>query len=514
MQRKDSIVIIDYGSQYNQLIARSVRELKVFCIIVAPKNALRAVEKENPKGIILSGGPSSVYDKRAPKLDSRILSLGVPVLGICYGMQLMTKAKKGRVASTKSREYGKSPLIIDERNGLFKNIPRRIVSWMSHGDYVKHLPKGFKRIAHTKNTSFAAFRSENCLLYGVQFHPEVHHTQMGNKIIKNFVVHICKCKKNWTMKSFIRESIRDIRKELKNKRVILGLSGGVDSSVCALLLHKAIGKKLNCVFIDNGVLREGEKKRVKATFQKHFKMNLRCVDAVSLFIRKLKGIRDPERKRKIIGKTFIKVFEKQAKRIGRVSYLAQGTLYPDVIESQSVFGGPSATIKTHHNVGGLPKKMGFKLIEPLKYLFKDEVRKLGEELGMPKEIVWRQPYPGPGLAVRIIGKVTAERLEMLREADSIVIQETKKDGIYYRVWQTFAVLLPLKTVGIMGDKRTYENVIAIRAVTSRDGMTADWVKFPHSFLERISNRIVNEVKGVNRVVYDISSKPPATIEWE
>ena len=510
----DTILILDFGSQYNQLIARSVRENNVFCLIVPPDISINEIKFISPKGIMLSGGPLSVYQKRTPKLDREIYNLGIPVLGICYGMQLMAKQQSGSVKSTKKREYGRSTLFIDDKKDLFKGLPGKITSWMSHGDYVKKLPKNFKRIAHTKNTAIAAFKSTQKPLFGVQFHPEVYHTQMGSRIISNFLFNICGAKKTWTMKSFIRESISSIKDEVKDNKVMLGLSGGVDSSVCAILLHKAIQNKLTCIFIDNGLLRKGEKERVENVFRKHFKINLKVIDATNIFLKQLKGVTDPERKRKIIGRTFIRVFEREAKKIGRIKYLAQGTLYPDVIESRSAFGGPSATIKTHHNVGGLPKKMGFLLIEPLKYLFKDEVRKVGESLLMPGEIVWRQPFPGPGLAVRIIADVTRRRLDMLREADWILIEEAKKSGIYYNVWQCFAVLLPVKTVGIMGDKRTYENVIAIRAVVSRDGMTADWVRLPEEFLAKVSNRIVNEVKGVNRVVYDISSKPPATIEWE
>ena len=385
---------------------------------------------------------------------------------------------------------------------------------MSHGDYVQSMPKGFKKIAHTKNTRIAAFKNTEKQIFGVQFHPEVHHTQNGIKIISNFIFDIAGCKKTWTLKSFIDYSITNIKKEVGKEKIILGLSGGVDSSVVALLLHKAVKKKLFCIFVDNGLLRKGEAERVEKLFKKHYKMNLKVVKAKRLFLKNLKGVTNPEKKRKIIGKTFIRVFEKEAKKIGRVKFLAQGTLYPDLIESRSVFGGPSATIKTHHNVGGLPKKMGLRLVEPLKYLFKDEVRELGKKMGMPDELIWRQPFPGPGLAVRIIGEVTDLRLDILKNADWIIIDEAKKQKVYQKTWQCFGVLLPLKTVGIMGDKRTYECVVAIRAVTSRDGMTADWAKLPYEFLEKVSNKIVNEVKGVNRVVYDTSSKPPATIEWE
>jgi len=511
---KGSILIIDFGSQYNQLIARRVRENSVFCQIVPPSISISDIEKIRPKGIILSGGPASVYQKNAPKSDKCIFNLGIPVLGICYGMQFMAQSLGGRVTGAKKREYGRAELLIDDSIDLFAGVPHKIVSWMSHGDHTSALPSGFTKIAHTKNTKIAAFRNKDKKFYGVQFHPEVVHTEHGSRILKNFLFNICSCRPNWNMKSFIKESVDEIRKTVGDEKVVLGLSGGVDSSVAAVLLNKAIGKKLFCIFVDNGLLRKGEKNKVKEVFGRNFKMNLKCIDATDEFLRKLKGVTDPERKRKIIGKTFIKVFEREAKRLGNIKFLAQGTLYPDVIESRSAFGGPSATIKTHHNVGGLPKKMNLELIEPLKELFKDEVRKLGKELGMPDEVVWRQPFPGPGLAVRIIGDITKERLNILKEVDFIVIEEIKKANFYRKLWQAFAVFLPVKSVGIMGDERTYENVAAIRAVTSQDAMTADWAKLPYELLGKISNRIINEVKGVNRVVYDVSSKPPSTIEWE
>jgi len=511
---KESILIIDFGSQYNQLIARRVRENNVFCRLVSPDISLQAIEKLNPKGIILSGGPASVYQKNAPRCDTRIFVLGIPVLGICYGMQFMAHMLNGNVTRAKKREYGRAELSIDDNKDLFKGLPRHIVSWMSHGDHISKLPKGFMGLAYTKNTKAASFADRKRKFYGVQFHPEVAHTQYGKKILENFLFDICGCSGNWTMKSYIKESIQNIKNTVGNEKVVLGLSGGVDSSVAAVLLNKAIGKRLRCIFVDNGLLRKGEREKVKEVFGRHFKMNLKCVDAAGQFLRNLKGETDPEKKRKIIGKTFIKVFEKEAKAIGGVKFLAQGTLYPDVIESRSAFGGPSATIKTHHNVGGLPKKMNLKLVEPLKELFKDEVRQLGKELGMLDELVWRQPFPGPGLAVRIIGDVTRERLDILKEVDYIVIDEIKKAGFYRKLWQAFAVFLPVKSVGIMGDERTYGNVAAIRAVTSQDAMTADWAKLPYELLGKISNRIINEVKGINRVVYDISSKPPSTIEWE
>jgi len=511
---KGGILIIDYGSQYNQLIARRVRESKAYCSIVPPNIKLQEIKKINPNGIILSGGPSSVYMKKRPSIDREILDSGIPILGICYGMQLIANILGGAVSRTDKREYGKSMLFINNRFNIFEGIPNKIISWMSHGDYVYRIPKNFIGLARTRNTRYAAISDKKGLIYGVQFHPEVAHTQYGERIISNFLFKICGCKKNWTMKSFVRNSIKKIRQTVGKEKVVLGLSGGVDSSVCAVLLNKAIGRNLFCIFVDNGLLRMNETERVRDLFGKYLRMNLVITNAEDKFLSELKGVYNPEKKRKIIGRLFIRVFEKEAKKIGRVKYLAQGTLYPDVIESKSTFGGPSAVIKSHHNVGGLPKKMGLEIIEPLGELFKDEVRALGKELGLPKEILLRQPFPGPGLAVRIIGEVTKKRLNMLREADSILIEEAKRYKIYYNIWQSFPVLLPVKSVGVMGDERTYESVIAIRAVTSNDGMTADWAKLPHEFLEKISNRIINEVKGVNRVVYDISSKPPSTIEWE
>lgn len=511
---KEKILIIDFGSQYNQLIARSVRENKVFCEIAPPTIPIKNINIDETKGIILSGGPASVYSKGAPACDDKIFSLGIPVLGICYGMQLTAKILGGRVERARSREYGSADITVINHKLLFKNVPRRSMSWMSHGDKVRRLPRGFIRIASSKNTAIAAFADFDRNLFGVQFHPEVAHTQYGKTIIRNFVKDICGCRGNWSMKSFIEEATREIRNTVGKAKVVLGLSGGVDSSVTAVLINKAVGHRLVCVFIDNGLLRKGEAKRVKDVFQKHFNINLRCVDAQGEFLKALDGVTEPEKKRKIIGNTFIKVFDREAKKLGGVKFLAQGTLYPDLIESRSAFGGPSATIKTHHNVGGLPDKMHLKLVEPLKYLFKDEVRKVGEELKMPREILRRHPFPGPGLAVRIIGEVTKERCALLREVDDKFISAIEKGLLYDKIWQAFAVLLPIKSVGVMGDERTYENVVAIRAVTSVDGMTADWAKIPHDLLGRISNAIINEVKGVNRVVYDISSKPPATIEWE
>jgi len=511
---REKLLIIDFGSQYNQLIARKVRENNVFCEIVQPAIDVNSINPKEIKGIILSGGPASVYAKSAPTCDKRIFSLGIPVLGICYGMQLMTKILGGEVARSHSREYGRAALTITDHKHLFKSVPRESVTWMSHGDRVRRMPKGFKRIALSRNTPVAAFADFGKKLYGVQFHPEVAHTKFGKTIIKNFLKDICSTSGNWSMKSFVRETVSEIKKTSGKKRVVLGLSGGVDSSVAAVLINRAIGRRLVCIFVDNGLLRKSEARRVREIFQKHFKINIKCVDASKEFLAGLKGVVEPEAKRKIIGGLFIRIFEREAKKIGSVDFLAQGTLYPDLIESRSAFGGPSAVIKSHHNVGGLPKKMNLKLLEPLKYLFKDEVRKVGKELNMPEEILGRHPFPGPGLAVRIIGEVTKERCDILREVDDRFINTIQKEGLYDKIWQAFAVLLPIKSVGVMGDERTYENVVALRAVTSLDGMTADWARIPHEILGKVSNRIINEVNGVNRVAYDISSKPPATIEWE
>jgi GMP synthase (glutamine-hydrolysing) len=508
------IVIIDFGSQYNQLIARRVRENQVFCRIEPPGSALDAIRRHTPQGIILSGGPSSIYEPGSPKIDPAVFDLGIPVLGICYGMQFMTAALGGRVERALKREYGFAELSITSPVGLFRGLQRRTTCWMSHGDSIKKLPQGFKATASTANTAFAGAADERRRLIGVQFHPEVDHTPLGKAMLKNFLFDICGCKRSWTMKSFAREAVAEIHRTVGDRKVILGLSGGVDSSVAAVLLHRSIGKRLTCIFVDNGLLRKNEAGQLKQTLRQHLQINIRFVNAGGLFLKALRGVTDPERKRKIIGRVFMEVFEREARAIRGAEFLAQGTLYPDVIESVSAFGGPSAVIKSHHNVGGLPRRMRLKLVEPLRYLFKDEVRRLGEQLGLPEELVWRQPFPGPGLAIRVLGVVTARRLNILRNVDEVLLSEIHAAGLTKKLWQSFAVLLPIKSVGVMGDARTYEHIAAIRAVTSRDAMTADWARLPQDLLARISSRIINEVDGVNRVVYDISSKPPSTIEWE
>lgn len=508
------ILIIDFGSQYNQLIARRVRESHVYCRVEPPTLDIDRIRSLKPEGIILSGGPSSIYEKGSPVVDAAILDLGIPVLGICYGMQFMVHALGGKVAHAEKREYGFAELSIKAPEGLFSDVEARTRCWMSHGDSIVSLPEGFEITASTPNTPIAAMVHREKRFYGLQFHPEVEHTPLGKSMLANFLFAICGCKKSWTMKSFAREAVMQIQETVQNKKVILGLSGGVDSSVTALLIHKAIGKNLTCIFVDNGLLRKNEGEKLKVILKQNLDINIRFINAKSRFLTPLAGITDPEKKRKIIGKVFMEVFEAEAARIKGAEFLAQGTLYPDVIESQSAFGGPSSVIKSHHNVGGLPKNMKLKLVEPLRYLFKDEARALGAEIGLPEEMIWRQPFPGPGLAIRVIGEITPKRLLILREADDLLLEEIKKAGYYRKLWQSFAVLLPIKSVGVMGDKRTYENIVAIRAVTSKDAMTADWAKLPHQLLGTISNKIINQVKGVNRVVYDISSKPPGTIEWE
>jgi GMP synthase (glutamine-hydrolysing) len=509
------IVILDFGSQYTQVIARRIRECSVYSLIIRHDTPASEIAAMKPSGIILSGGPSSVYSPDAPLPDREIFNLGIPILGICFGLQLLGQYLGGKVEKGLKREYGKGTLTVkDTKCPLFAGLPGTLQVWNSHGDKLTKLPDGFKSVAVTENSHFAAIENRRRKIFALQFHPEVAHTPRGKEILANFVHKICACGKNWTMRGYIEQAVEEIRAQVGNEKVILGLSGGVDSSVAAALLHKAIGDQLTCIFVNNGLLRGREAEVVREVFGRHFHIKLQYENASTLFLRKLKGVTDPERKRKIIGKTFIDVFQSATKRAGKAKFLAQGTLYPDVIESVPIAGNPAAMIKSHHNVGGLPKNMKFELVEPLKRLFKDEVRQLGLELGLPKEIVFRQPFPGPGLAVRILGEVTPRRCEILREADGIVVEEMKTSGWYYKIWQSFAVLLPVRSVGVMGDERTYDYTIALRAVESQDGMTADWVKLPYDLLEKISTRIINEVKGVNRVCFDISSKPPATIEWE
>jgi GMP synthase (glutamine-hydrolysing) len=517
---RQMIAILDFGSQYSELIARRIRETEVYSEVISYRTTADQLRKLNPKGIILSGGPSSVYDDRAPKCDPEIFHLGIPILGVCYGMQLMVKQLGGTVERAKRAEYGKASLEIDDPTDLLTNVEDGATMWMSHGDSCTQLPDGFEILAHTENTPCATVAHHEKQLYGVQFHPEVVHSIGGQALIRNFVYHICDCEPTWTPEAFIEESIREIRAKVGKKKVLLALSGGVDSSTLAFLLHRAIGDQLTCMFIDQGFMRKGEPERLIEIFDKQFHIRVEYIMARKRFLAQIDGVTDPEEKRRRIGHEFIRVFEEESKRLGPFDYLAQGTLYPDVIESADTNVDPKSgervavKIKSHHNVGGLPKDLRFKLVEPLRKLFKDEVRKVAKSIELPEEIIKRHPFPGPGLAIRIIGEVTAERLNILRDADFVVRDEIKKQNIYSDFWQAFAVLLPIRSVGVMGDQRTYAYPVVLRLVSSEDGMTADWSRTSYDLLETISNRIVNEVKGVNRVVYDITSKPPGTIEWE
>jgi GMP synthase (glutamine-hydrolysing) len=514
VQHGEVIPILDFGSQYAQLIARRVREQGVYSELVRPDISVEDLRKLNPRGLILSGGPSSVYEKDAPRCDPRLFELGVPVLGICYGMQLGVQLLGGDVKPAKAREYGRARLHVKDPELLLKGLPDDTTVWMSHGDQVHDLPPDFIPLATTPTCPYAAARHAKLPFYGVQFHPEVTHTPRGETLFQNFLYEICHCSGSWTMGNFIEHTVARVRQRVGDAKVICGLSGGVDSSVTAALLHKAIGDQLICIFVDNGLLRKNERHLVESTFRDHFHINLIVHDATEQFLTALKGVTDPQQKRKIIGREFIDAFKREADRIEGARFLAQGTLYPDVIESGHGYAGTSANIKLHHNVGGLPEQLGFDLVEPLRELFKDEVRKLGDALGLPEQLVWRHPFPGPGLAVRVIGEITEERLRVLRDADEIVLEELTANHLYRKTAQVFAVLLPIEKVGVMGDARSYDSVIAIRAVESQDFMTADWARIPFNVLAEMSNRIINEVRGVNRVVYDISSKPPATIEWE
>jgi GMP synthase (glutamine-hydrolysing) len=507
-----TIIVLDFGSQYTQLIARRLRELSVYSEIWPPETPAEKIRARRPVGIILSGGPKSVSDTGAPRCDATLFDLGTPVLGICYGMQLMAHSLGGRVAPAPQREFGHAVVTVTQPTTLFADIPGELRVWASHGDFVAAPPAGFSVVATSANAPIAAMADPQRALHAILFHPEVVHTERGLEILRNFAYGVCGCTGDWTMASFVEEATAKIRTQVGDGRVVCALSGGVDSTVAALIVHRAIGDRLTCIFVDNGLLRLDEASQIRRRFER-LELPLVFVDASSLFLERLAGVTDPERKRKIIGATFIDVFDQEAARVGSVNFLAQGTLYPDVIESVSIVG-QSALIKSHHNVGGLPERMRLTLVEPLRELFKDEVREVGRKLGLDEEFVVRQPFPGPGLAVRILGDITSPRLDLLRRADAIVSEEVKRDGWYTRLWQSFAVLLPVQSVGVMGDERTYEYTVAIRAVESRDGMTADWARLPHDLLARISSRIVNEVRGINRVVYDISSKPPSTIEWE
>jgi GMP synthase (glutamine-hydrolysing) len=511
---KQKILILDFGAQYNQLIARRVREANVYSKVVPYTISAAELKKEKPKGLIFSGGPASVLRKTSPFPNPDIFNLGIPILGICYGMQLMGRMLGGKVSSTRKAEYGKTELMVDKNDPLFKGLNPQLICWMSHGDKVTQVPPGFKPYAHTQHSKIAAMGNPEKKLFGVQFHPEVVHTPWGIEVLKRFLYDVCECEPTWTPENFIELAVKDIKKRVGKKKVILGLSGGVDSAVTAALVHKAIGNQLTCIFVDHGFMRAQEMLEVRKTFKSHFKVNLVTVDASKRFFGRLKGVLDPETKRKIIGEEFIRVFEEESNKLGKIDYLAQGTLYPDVIESESHTGATKVKIKSHHNVGGLPEKMDLKLIEPLRYIFKDEVRYVAKELGMPSAMVYRQPFPGPGLAIRIVGEVTPERVGILQEADKIILEEIYKAGLSRDIWQYFGVMPIVKSVGVMGDERTYGYPIVLRAVTSQDAMTCDWARIPYDVLEKISNRVINEVKGVNRMAFDITSKPPGTIEWE
>ena len=508
---RDLVLVIDFGGQYNQLIARRVREFGVYCEIVPYNYGIEKIKDKNPKGIIFTGGPNSVYGEDTPQIEKEVFELGVPVLGICYGQQLMSHLLGGRVDTAPVREYGKSHVNLDNSSKLFKGIEKEEVCWMSHTDYVAEAPAGFKIIAHTDVCPVAAIANEEKKLYGVQFHPEVEHTPFGKDMLRNFVLNICDLEPSWSMASFAEEKIAEIKRVVGDKKLICALSGGVDSSVAAVLVHKAVGKQLTCIFVDHGLLRKDEGDQVEKIFREGFDMNLIRVNAQDRFLGKLAGVSDPERKRKIIGEEFIRVFEEESKKLGQIGFLVQGTIYPDVVESGT---GTSAVIKSHHNVGGLPEDIEFSLIEPLRELFKDEVRAVGEELGIPHHLVWRQPFPGPGLAIRVLGEVNEEKLEIVREADAIFREEIALAGLESEIWQYFAVLPNIQSVGVMGDERTYCHTVGLRAVTSSDGMTSNFAHIPYEVIDKVSRRIVNEVKGVNRIVYDVTSKPPATIEWE
>ncbi len=513
MAQTGQVLILDFGSQYTQLIARRLRELEVYAEILPFNASVEQIKSRNPKGIILSGGPDSVHRKGSPRPSPEVFTMGLPILGICYGMQLLISLHGGKVRAAKKREYGHADLSLIAESPLFAGLPKDLPVWMSHGDGAERLDNGFKVLARTGTAPFAAIADEGKAWYGVQFHPEVAHTPQGALILENFARRICRFSDRWDMKSLLERQLAEIKAQVGGGQVVCALSGGVDSSVAAALIHRAIGKRLHCIFVDTGLLRLGDREKAEKILGKSLGLDLKVADASRLFLKRLAGVSDPERKRKIIGKAFIEVFDREAKRIKGVSFLAQGTLYPDVIESVSVHG-PSVVIKSHHNVGGLPKKMKLQLVEPLRFLFKDEVRKLGREMGLPKDLLGAHPFPGPGLAIRVLGAVTPQRLDVLRKADLILREELHASGWYDKVWQAFAVLLPTKSVGVMGDERTYENTLVLRSVDSVDGMTADWSRLPHELLKKISSRVVSEVKGINRVAYDVTSKPPATIEWE